>query len=348
MKLKRVLAVVVMLALAASLLAGCGAESKAPAEGQAKDEQTGQTPAKTEENQGTKPAEQSSGKKIIGVLIADFSDQFQVYMMDGMKEAAKKYESENIEFVYQDAKYDANTQMSQMENLISQKASAIIVMPVDAKASVPMVQQAVDANIPIISVNRKLENQEVAVSYCGSDSVESGEILMEQMAKLLGGKGNIAVLEGQQGHEPQILRQQGIMNVLKKYPDIKIVADQSADWYRDKGMAVMENWLQSNLKIDVVVAHNDEMAIGAMKAIADAGLTGKILVAGIDATPEALKFVKEGTLAYTVFQDAKGQGRAAIDTAVKVVKGEKVEKEIMIPYELVLKEKADEYEARYK
>jgi inositol transport system substrate-binding protein len=106
-------------------------------------------------------------KKTIGVLICDFSDQFQVYMMDGMKEADKKYP--DIEFVYQDAKYDANTQMNQMENLIMRNTDAIIVMPVDAKASVPMVKQAVNAGIPIISVNRKLENQEVAVSYDGAD-----------------------------------------------------------------------------------------------------------------------------------------------------------------------------------
>jgi inositol transport system substrate-binding protein len=283
-------------------------------------------------------------KKTIGVLICDFSDQFQVYMMDGMKEADKKYP--DIEFVYQDAKYDANTQMNQMENLIMRNTDAIIVMPVDAKASVPMVKQAVNAGIPIISVNRKLENQEVAVSYVGSNDVEAGEILMGQMAKLLGGKGNIAVLEGQMGHEPQIRRQQGIMNILKKYPNIKIVADMPADWYRDKGMAVMENWLQSGLKIDAVVAHNDEMAIGALKAAEDAGV--RLFIAGIDATPEALDFVRQGKLAFTVFQDAKGQGKGAIETAVQVVNGKKVSKEVIIPFELVFKEKADEYEAKYK
>lgn len=287
-----------------------------------------------------------AGKKKVGVLIADFSDQFQVYMMAGMKEAAAKHP--DIDYLYQDAKYDANTQMSQMENLIAQKVDAVIVMAVDAKASVPMVQQAVDAGIPVISVNRKLENQDKAVTYAGSDDKEAGEILMAQMAKLLKGKGNIAILEGQMGHQPQILRQQGIMNILKKYPEIKIVADQAADWYRDKGMAVSENWFQSKLKIDAIVAHNDEMAIGAFKAAQDAGKAGKIFIAGIDATPEALKFVRAGQLAFTVFQDAKGQGRAAIDTAAKVVNGQKVPKEIIIPFELVTKDKIDVYEAKYK
>jgi len=238
--------------------------------------------------------------------------------------------------------------MSQMEALIAQNADVIIVAPVDTKASVPMVKQAVNAGIPIISVNRRLENQEVAECYVGSDSVESGRLLMSQMAKLLHGQGNIAVLEGQQGAEPQIKRQQGIMDVLAEYPEIKIVADQSADWYRDKGMSVAESWFQSDMQINAIVAHNDEMAIGALKAAEDAGVSDKVFIAGIDATPEALEFVKQGKLAFTVFQDAKGQGRAAIDTAVKVAEGKTVTKEIMIPYELVTKEKVDSYAAKYK
>lgn len=292
------------------------------------------------------PGGSKEQKKKIGVLICDFSDQFQVYMMEGMRSAELKYKDQ-FDFIYQDAKYDANTQMAQMENLIVQGVNAVIVMPVDAKASVPMIEKAYNAKIPIISVNRKLENQELAVTYVGSDSVESGEILMSHMAKLLNGKGNIVILQGTMGHEPQILRQQGIMNILKKYPDIKVLATQSADWYRDKAMAVMENWLQSNMKIDAVVAHNDEMAIGALKAAIDAGVANKMLIAGIDATPEALQFVEAGQLAFSVFQDAKGQGAGAIEAAVKVVNGEKVPKEIIIPYELVVREDVSKYRQKY-
>lgn len=335
------LLVLVILLLTALLFTGCASQSTSKSD-------TSQQGSDSESQTSTQTEQKTSEKKVIGALICDFSDQFQVYMMDGMKAAAEKYAAENIEFVYQDAKYDANTQMSQMENLISQNVDAIIVMPVDAKASVPMVKQAVDAKIPVISVNRKLENQEDAVTYAGSDSVESGEILMQHMAELLGGKGNIVVLQGTMGHEPQILRQQGIMNILAKYPDIKMIAEQSADWYRDKGMSVAENWFQSNMEIDAVVAHNDEMAIGALMAAKDAGVADKILIAGIDATPEALEFVEKGELAFTVFQYAKGQGAAAVDAAATVVKGGTVEKEIMIPYELVTKDKVEEYRAKYK
>jgi len=288
----------------------------------------------------------NAADKKIGVLIADFSDQFQVYMMDGMKEAAAEYD--DVEFIFQDAKYDANRQMNQMENLIIQGVDAVVVMAVDTKASIPMVENALEAGVKVISVNRKLDNQEAVISYVGSDDVDAGEKLMLQMAKILNGKGNIVILEGGMGHQPQILRQRGIKNILEMFPDIKIVADQSAEWYRDKGMAVMENWLQADMEIDGVVAHNDEMAIGAVKALEDAGLAGKIAVGGIDATPEALEYVESGLMSYTIFQAAKGQGYGSIETAVKAVNGEKVPAAVMIPFELVIDDTVEYYRAKYK
>jgi inositol transport system substrate-binding protein len=327
----RLLTIIAWALIALMLMVGCS---------------TDDTSSTTQNGEASSDNNEQGEKKKVGVLIADFSDQFQVYMMDGMKEEAEKYP--DIEFSFQDAKYDANTQMSQMENMVAEGVDAVIVMPVDVQAAVPMIDKAAGANIPIISVNRKLLNQEKAVTYVGSDSVESGRILMSHMAELLDGKGNIAILEGTQGHEPQINRQKGIEEVLEEYPDIKVVADQSADWYRDKAMTVAESWFQSTLDINAIVAHNDEMAIGALLAAKDAGKADDILIAGIDATPEALDYVEKGELAFTVFQDAKGQGRGAIDAAVKVLNGEPVEKEIIIPYELVTKDKVAEYRAKYE
>jgi inositol transport system substrate-binding protein len=291
---------------------------------------------------GTAAAEEYT----VGVLIADFSDQFQVYMMDGMKQAAAEYD--DIEFIFQDAKYDAATQMNQAENLMVRGADAIVLMPVDASAAVPMTQRIVDEGIGLITVNRTIENQEIADSYVGSDSVESGEILMQAMADKLNGEGKIAVLQGQMGHEPQIYRQQGIENVLENYPDIEVVATQAADWYRDEAMNATENWLQGDMELDAIVAHNDEMAIGALIAAKDAGAADDLLIAGIDATPEALDYVEKGELAFTVFQDAKGQGRESIHTAADLVHGKEVPEQVMIPYELVTPDEVDKYRAKYE
>ncbi len=323
---KKVFAILVILLMCIGMLAGCGGTQEEATNGN---------------GEGTKD------KKVIGALICDFSDQFQVYMKEGMEEAASELGDE-FEVIFYDAKYDQNEQLKQAENLISQNVDAIVLMAVDAEAAKPVVTAIHEAGIPLISVNRILANQELAVSYVGSDSVESGEILMEAVARLLEGKGDIVVLHGSYGHEPEIKRQEGILNILKNYPDIKIVAENTGDWYRDKAMDVMENWIQSGMKFDAVVAHNDEMAIGALLAIEDAGLTDKIIIGGIDATPEAIEFLKQGKLHVTVFQDAKGQGRKAIEVAAAAVKGEEVKKEYMIPYELVTPDKADEYLERYK
>jgi inositol transport system substrate-binding protein len=186
-------------------------------------------------------------------------------------------------------------------------------------------------------------------SYAGSSSVESGEILMEAMAEVMGGKGNMLELQGFYGHEPQIERHLGIENVLKKFPDIKVLAEDSGKWNREEGMKKVENWIQSDLKgkFNAIVAHNDEMAVGAVKALEDAGLADKVLVGGIDATPDALNMLKEGKLAVTVFQDAFGQGAKGIELAVKALQGEKLEREYIIPYLRVKKEEADKYLALF-
>lgn len=332
MKLNKILVITLIFILGISLLVGCGKSTS----------QEGVEQQKEQNQQG-----ETKSKKVIGVLLCDFSDQFQVYMKKGMEEAASKL-GDDYQVVFYDAKYDANKQLEEAENLISQKVDVAVLMPVDAEAAKPIALSFKKAGIPLISVNRKLANQELAVSYVGSDSVQSGEIEMEAMAKAMGGKGNIVILHGSYGHEPEIKRQQGYVNILKNYPDIKIVAEDTGDWYRDKAMSITENWIQSGLKFDAVVAHNDEMAIGACLALEDAGLLKKILVGGIDATPEAIKFLKEGKLTVTVFQDAKGQGRKSIEVAAQVANGEKVDKEYMIPYELVTPEKADEYLKRYQ
>jgi len=289
---------------------------------------------------------QDDPKKVVGVLLADTSDQFQVYMMDGMKEAAATDAA--IEVVYMDAKYDAGRQLQQAENLIAQSVSAILLMAVDSVAAQPILTAAESAGIPIVLVNRKVPNQDISVAYVGSDDIVAGEIEMRAVAEALGGKGRIVLLEGTYGHEPQVQRKQGYDLVLKNHPDIEVVTTQTGKWYRNEAMAMIENWLQADKTIDAVVAQNDEMALGALKAIEDAGLLGEIVLAGIDATPEALKYVRAATLDITVFQDAKGQGRTAIKVVSEVVRGNEVDKEVLIPFELVTPETADVYEQRYR
>lgn len=296
-------------------------------------------------NRGEQVAGESDSNKVIGIAEANMSNEFITYMIDAMKEEDKKH-SNDFEFVYTDAQNDSAKQMNQIENFISRKVDAIIFNPVDTVAAVDIVARANEAGIPIIVVNRTFDGVDEATAYAGSQSIESGLIQMEEVAKQMSGKGNIAIMDGEMGHEAQIKRTEGNKEIISKNPDMKVVLQGTAKFNRAEGIKLMENWLQTGEKIDAVVANNDEMAIGAIMALEEAGKLDEVLVAGIDATPAGLEFVKNGKLKVTVFQNATGQGRAAIDLAVKAAKGEKVEDKI-IPYELVTKDNVDEFIAKY-
>jgi len=328
MKKTKIIALVTLVMLTFTLLSGCGS-SKSP-EADATKAET----AKTSEsnNDAGKPAD----KKIkIGITYQNLQNEFILNIQDAVKAKAQEL---GIELIETDGQGKAENQISQIENFITQKVDAIILNPFDRDGCVPAVDKAAAANIPIIVVNAEVANLDKATSYVGSDSVESGRIEMQYAAEQMGGKGNIVIIHGPNGHSAEVDRTNGIMEVLKNYPDIKVVAEQTANWDRAEAMALMENWLQSGMEINAVIAQNDEMALGAYKAIEAAGKQNDIKVIGIDAIPDALKAVEEGKLIGTVFQDSRGQGAKAVEVAVMAGKGEKVEKEYMIPYQLVTKE----------
>lgn len=310
-------------------LVGCGA-SESTSQG---------SPSSGEQGEG---ASQSAGDKIvIGAALPDFDDKWLGYLQDGMRD----YEAtlQGVEVIYVDAMNDANKQLSQIENFISQKVDAIVMVPVDTVSAENMVDKANQADIPIIVVNRQYEGVDQASAYVGSESITAGIMEMEEVARMLDGKGNIAIMNGQMGHEAQIKRTEGNKEIIAKHPEMQIVLEGTGEWDRAKGMTLMENWLQSGKEIDAIVANNDEMAIGAIMALEAAGKLDDVIVAGVDATPDALEFVQSGKLSVTVFQDAAGQGRGGIETALKIVRGESVDKFVWIPYELVTIENVEEY-----
>lgn len=287
----------------------------------------------------------SGDKKVIGISLQNFSDEFRTYIIETMEAEEKNYP--DFEFVYNDAQNDSATQKSDIETFISRDVDAIIFTPVDTTAAVDIVDTVNAADIPLIVLNQTFDGAEEAAAYVGSESIESGILQMEEVAKLLEGKGNIGIMNGTLGHEAQIKRTEGNMQIVKENPGMKVVMDGTGNWARPEGMELMENWMQSNEKIDAIVANNDEMAIGAILALEAENKLDDVVVAGIDATPAALDMMKEGKLDVTVFQDAVGQGKASIETAVKAANGEDVE-DAIIPYQLVTPENVDEYIAKYK
>ncbi|MGG1396504.1 sugar ABC transporter substrate-binding protein [Bacillus salipaludis] len=281
---------------------------------------------------------------VIGAAMPVFDDKWLSYLYDGINQYDKEHK--NVEVKMVDAKNDSSKQMSQVDTFITQGVDAIIINPVDTDAVEPMVNAANDANIPVIIVNRmpSAKVMKKIYAYVGSESLEAGTIQMKKVAELLGGKGDIGLMNGTLGQESVVKRTQGNKDVVKENSGMKIVREASADYQRSTGMTLMENWIQSGQHFDAIVANNDEMAIGAIAALDEAGKRGNIIVAGIDGTIDALKYVKDGKLNVTAFQDAFGQGKGAIEAAIDAVKGKKLKNNfINIPFQLVTKDNVDEF-----
>lgn len=287
--------------------------------------------------------ENSNGgdKKLkIGISYQNLQNEFVINIQNAVREKAKEL---NIDLIENDGQGKAENQISQVENFITQGVDAIILNPYDKNGAAPAVDLAVAANIPIVVVNAQVSNLEKATAYSGSDDIVAGQLEAQYVMDQIGGKGNVVIIHGPNGNSAEISRTEGNKEVLSKYPDVKILAEQTANWDRAQALSLMENWLQSYSDINAVIAQNDEMALGAYKAIEAAGKQDEIIVVGIDAIPDALKSVEEGKMAATVFQDAKGQGSQALELAIKAANGETVEHINYIPFLLVTKENVNDF-----
>jgi inositol transport system substrate-binding protein len=271
----------------------------------------------------------------MGVTIEDFNDVFMRYALDQLTDEAKK---NGIEVVSADGKRDPNEQIKQIENFITQGVDAIMIHVIDQSIAPRISKLCLDAKIPLVYFNRKPDDSALTagkIVAVASPEVVAGNLEGEFVAKKLGGKGNVAILMGSMGSAPQIGRTQGTKDVIAKYSGMKVVREQTANFARPDAVTVVENWLASGVKIDAIVANNDEMAIGAVLVLEEKKMKDKVLVTGVDATSDALKFIADKRLDMTVFQNGGAQGRGAVQTAVKLVNKESVPTFTAIPFEPV-------------
>jgi len=356
MSLKKSFSFVVLLSMLLAMLAGCAAPpapaattggaaateaaatEAAATEAAAPEAAAGEAAATTEAAAG---GEAAAGKPIkIGVTMK-FDDRWLTTLRDAMSAVAKS--EPGVELVMVDSKEDVATQLGQVENFVTQGLDAIVIVAANTDATDPMTKAAVDAGIPLVYVNRKPSNLPEGVVYAGSDSIDAGRFQAQWLADKLGGKGNCVIMNGQLDQEAAQKRTEGVKEVFAKYPDIKITKEDTGNWDRAQGLALMENWLSTGDEIDCVASNNDEMAIGAIQAIEAAGKLGQIVVAGVDASSDALDEMDKGRLNMTVFQNAKGQGEAAIKAAIALARGEKTEPLVWVPYEPVTPENYKDY-----
>src|SRR2546430_13714240 len=266
-------------------------------------------------------------------------------MQKGAEEEARKL-GVNLIVQAADREVDVEKQMQIVENLIQAKVAALCVTPSGSREIVPAIDKANRAGIPVVIVDTRVDEKALKEShgqiaaFIGSDNYEGGKVAGEFLAKRLGGKGKVAVLEGIPGHETGDSRLRGFREAIKATPEIQIVASQTANWERDQGFNVFQNILQSHPDVQAVFACSDLMALGALEAIAAAKKTGQIIVIGFDASDEARKAVLAGTMDATVAQSPATMGAMAVENAYHLIKGEKVKEEMVVPIKLITKENA--------
>ncbi|MXG26465.1 substrate-binding domain-containing protein [Streptomyces sp. YIM 132580] len=280
----------------------------------------------------------SGGTTKVGMSLSTLNNPFFVQMKDGAQAEARKA---GIDLTVTDAQNDASQQANQLQNFTSSGVSSIIVNPVDSDAVGPGVRSANKADIPVIAADRGVNKADTA-TLVASDNVAGGKLAADALADELGGKGSIVILQGTAGTSASRERGAGFAEGLKAYPDIKVVAKQPADFDRTKGLDVMTNLIQSHPGITGVFAENDEMALGAVKALGSKA--GKsVSVVGFDGTSDGLKAVEAGTLYASVAQQPSELGRIAVQNAVKAAKGDTVEKTVKVPVKVVTRENVADF-----
>jgi ribose transport system permease protein len=269
----------------------------------------------------------------MGLSLSTLNNPFFVQIRAGAQAEAKRL---GIDLTVTDAQNDASQQANQLQNFTSSNLGAIIVNPVDSDAASNSVKAADQADIPVIAVDRTVNNARTD-TLVASDNVAGGELAAKTIADKLGGKGKIVILQGQAGTSAARERAAGFAEGLKAYPGIDVVAQQPADFDRTKGLDVMSNLLQAHPDVQGVIAANDEMALGAIKALGSKAGTS-VSVVGFDGTPDGLKAVEGGTLYASVAQQPSQLGKIAVDNALKALQGKKVQETVKVPVKVVTKE----------
>ncbi len=302
--MKKLFTILMMALVVIGLVAGCGSDSKKDG---------------GDQKQGT-----------IGFSVSTQNNPFFVSLKKGVEEQAKTM---GLKVKIVDAQNDPAKQANDISDLLESGVTVLIVNPVDSAAISTSVEAANNKKIPVITVDRSADKGTV-VSHIASDNVKGGEMAAKLIADKMGNGAKVAELEGIPGASATRERGQGFHNIADKM--LTVVTKQTAEFDRTKGLNVATNILQANPDVVAIFAHNDEMALGAIQAAKSAGK--QIFIVGFDGTEDAQKAVQDGTMAATIAQQPELMGKLAVETAAKVVKGEKVEAKIPAELKLVTKQ----------
>lgn len=309
--MKKTLAIVLALTmiLSLALLSGCGKEQPA------------------------------SDKPVVYFCISHMTNAWAATASESMKAEAA---AQGVDLTVYEANKDINTQVGQIEMAVTNGAQVIIIEPVSAEGVLAAVKAAEAAGVRVIIYNQNISDPSAATCFVGVSNEDMGYMEMKAACEAIGGKGNVALLLGPRGSEGQIGRSAGYTKALAEYPDVTVVFEEDAEWTTEQALTLVENWISTGTEINAVVAQNDNMALGAVKALEDAGIQG-VPAYGVDAVDDALTAIKDGRLTATVDQATPLQSKLAIEVAIKLAKGEAVEAQYLAEPTLIDANNVAEY-----
>jgi len=289
------------------------------------------------------PTARAPGRPTVALVLKTLNHPYFVDMRRGAQEAADRL-GVTLQVQAAEREIDVEKQMQIVENVIQTGIQALCITPSGSREIVSALVKAKNAGVPIVVVDTRVDAKAAAdagvktATFVGSDNYEGGKLAGDYLVKVSGGKARVGILEGIPGHETGDSRLRGFSDATRAAPGIAIVASQPANWERDQGFNVFQNMLQAHPDIDSVFACSDLMALGALEAIAAAGKAGKIRVIGFDALDDAKKAIAAGTMEASVAQFPGEMGRLAVESAVKVIRGETLPANIDVKLELVTRD----------
>lgn len=330
--MKKLICMVLALSMMLVMFAGCtkSAEQTEP-----------ETPATTEAAEPTAEAtEAPAEKKLVVMTISNQQNAFIVGMGNSFKSVGEEL---GYEVMLLDANTDPTVQLSQIESAITKGAVAIFLEPCSYDGLTAGLQMAADEGIPVITIHNAVSATELVTSAIRVDVFNGGELKMQKVVDDLGGKGNIAIITGTIGQDTTNQICGGYDKILANYPDIKVVFEGEGNWGATDAAPLAENWLASGQQIDAIVCNNDGMAMGVLPVLKSTDNVGKIKLYGLDATAEGLTAIKAGEMTATIFVDAHSEIVKAFELVGTLQSGGTVEKEYVIPCQLVDANNVDEY-----
>lgn len=287
---------------------------------------------------------QAQEVKRIGLAVTNLQADYFNQIKIGVESYAEEL---GIEVITVDAKNDSATQVSQVQDLLTQDIDALIYLPAGAAAATIPARLAKAEGIPVVNVDRNAEG-EPGDTFIATDNATSAYEVCSHIIGLAGGEGEMLMIHGQKGTTPEVERTKGCMQAIEENPGVELVAEQwSQQWSQAEGLDIGQNLLQAHPNVTIIFAQADGLALGAAQAVKVSGVEQRVYVGGFDGDTTALPILAEGGFDATATQQVRGIGRLAVDSAIKLVAGEELPAEQLLPGFLTTPENAAEYVAEH-